>query len=186
MIDDIKFLDDSTRPAPARFDNLTIAQRAPGRHLAMIHNHFRQNMEMLRDMIRQAAAGEVTPEELQKQAEAMPMWQNYRQFGALCGQHCQIINTHHSIEDQSIFPLLRERSDVMRKIVDRLEAEHVIVHELLVRLVAALNDLVRTPGPSAFAAAKELYETLDRILLSHFGYEEESIGDALGVYEVMV
>jgi hypothetical protein len=54
-----------------------------------------------------------------------------------------------------------------------------------VRLVAALNALVADPGPANFATARELYETLERVLLSHLGYEEEEIGDALGYFNVL-
>ena len=31
---------------------------------------------------------------------------NYRRFGNLCGQYCGIVNTHHTIEDQHLFPVL--------------------------------------------------------------------------------
>lgn len=186
MTDDIKFLDDSTRPEGPKFENLTIQQRAPGRHLAMIHNHFKQNMQVLRDLIDQVAAGEVTPEELKQRTEAMPMMENYRRFGALCGQHCQIIHTHHSIEDAHIFPELSAKSEAFKKVVDRLIAEHETVHALIMRLVANLNALIQNPDADNFATAKDTYETLERVLLSHFNYEEDSIGDALGVLEIAV
>ncbi len=186
MLDDINFLDDSTRPEAPRLEGLTERQRLPGRHLAMIHDHFRSNMAHLRDLIARAAEGEVSPAELKAESENMQMLQNYRQFGALCGQHCQIIHHHHSIEDQAIFPTLGEKSAAFKKVVDRLMQEHVIVHDLLVKLVGAINTLITDPGEQTFADVKTLYEALERVLLSHFGYEEDSIGDALGYYEIGV
>lgn len=185
-MDDIEFLDDNTRPEGPRFENLTPAQRLPGRHLAMIHDHFRQNMQVLRELMQQATGGEISAEELKQRADTMPLLENYRRFGALCGQHCQIIEMHHSIEDQALFPELKSKSDALRKVVERLMAEHEIVHELLLRLINALTLLVRAPSTENFAAATEIYETLERVLLSHFGYEEEEIGDALGVYDIPV
>ncbi len=184
MIDDIELPDDSTRPTGPKFDDLTIEQRAPGRHLQMIHNHFRENMQVLRDMIEQAQAGTIGAEELNARAGAMPMLENYRRFGALCGQHCQIIHTHHSIEDQAIFPHLSDKAEAFRRVVERLMAEHEIVHELLVRLIDALNALLQDPGPDNFETTREIYETLEKLLISHFGYEEEEIGDALGYYGI--
>lgn len=109
---------------------------------------------------------------------------NYRRFGALCGQHCQIIEMHHSIEDQAIFPHLSAKSAALKPVIDRLIAEHEVVHALLLKLVDELQQLVSGPSPAQFARAKEVYEALEKLLISHFGYEEQEIGDALGVYEV--
>lgn len=181
---DIEAPDDATRPEPPRFDGLTEAQRMPGRHLAMIHDHFRDNMRLLRALIDKAASGEADPAALKAEAEASPLFDNYRRFGNLCGQHCQIIALHHSIEDQAVFPELRSQSEALRKVVDRLQAEHVVVHELLVRLAGALAALAEDATPERFAAARAAYDALETVLLSHFGYEEDAIGDALGVYGV--
>ncbi len=60
----------------------------------------------------------------------------------------------------------------------------VVVHELLVRLIDALGALAADPGPSRFADTLEIYRALERVLLSHLGYEEEAIGDALGYFEL--
>jgi len=186
MLLDIKFLDDATRPHAPRLENLTPQQRAPGRHLKMIHDHLRDNMTTLRTILEQAAAGEITPQEAEARTENLTMTTNYRRFGNLCGQYCQIVHTHHSIEDQAIFPELSTKGEAYRKVVERLMAEHEVVHEILVRLVGALVDLARSPGPDTMASARELYDALERVLLSHLGYEEEEIGDALGYYNVGV
>lgn len=184
MLLDIRLLDDATRPLAPKLDGVTEAQRAPGRHLAMIHDHFRGDMATLRSLIERAQTGAVSPAEVEAQAGSMPMLANYRRFGNLCGQHCQIINLHHSIEDRSIFPALRAEGDAFRRVADRLEEEHVIVHALLERLVDAINGLSREPGSDTFAACSETYDMLEKVLLSHFGYEEEQIGDALGYFRI--
>ena len=186
MLLDISFLDDSTRPEAPRLENLTPAQRAPGRHLKMIHDHLRGNVATLRELVEAAAAGRVSAEEATEQAESLEMLSNYRRFGALCGQHCQIVHTHHSIEDAHIFPGLSEKGEAWKRVTDRLAAEHEVVHKLLVRLVDALNTLARNPNRINFEAAQEINDALERVLLSHLGYEEDSIGDALGYYRVGV
>lgn len=186
MLLDISFLDDATRPRAPRLENLTPAQKAPGRHLRMIHDHLRRNMQTLRQMVEEVARGEMSAAEVRQEAEAMEMLQNYRQFGNLCGQHCYIVHTHHSIEDAHIFPALSEKGEAWKKVTDRLVAEHVVVHELLERLVDALNDLGRETNAENFARAREINDTLERVLLSHLGYEEEEIGDALGYFQIGV
>ena len=186
MLLDIQFLDDATRPRAPKLENLTLEQRAPGRHLKMIHDHLRQNMDVLRRMVDEVAAGEKSVAEVEAEAEALTMVSNYRQFGNLCGQHCHIVNTHHSIEDAHIFPALSEKGEAWKKVTDRLVAEHEVVHALLVKLVDALNALARESSSENFHAAREVNDALERVLLSHLGYEEDEIGDALGYFRIGV
>lgn len=185
MLLDIGFLDDATRPAPIRLDGLTEAQRAPGLHLRAVHDHLRDNMLTLGRLIERAASGEASATAVTDEAAGLAMVASYRRFGNLCGQHCQIVNVHHSIEDQAIFPAIAAQGEGFKAIADRLRAEHVVVHEMLVRLIDALGELATEPGPERFAATLELYRALERVLLSHLGYEEEAIGDALGYFGIV-
>lgn len=186
MLLDISFLDDSTRPSAPKLDTLTPEQRRAGQHLRMIHDHLRRNAKTLRRLVKAAAEGRVSAEEATAQAESLEMVANYRQFGTLCGQHCQIVHTHHSIEDAHLFPALSKKGEAWKKVVDRLIAEHEVVHALLLRLIDALNTLARTPNRQNFEAAREINDALERVLLSHLGYEEDSIGDALGYFDILV
>ena len=185
MLDDIQFLDDATRPPVQKLEGLTEAQRAPGQHLRMIHDHLRDNMVTLGKLIERANAGTVTRAEIAAETDNLAMVANYRRFGNLCGQHCQIVNTHHTIEDQHLFPVLAMQGPGFKAIADRLTAEHVVVHELLERLVAALNILAAEPSPARFEETKLVYHALERVLLSHLGWEEDAMGDALGYFGIM-
>lgn len=185
MLLNIAFLDDETRPPIQKLEGLTEAQREPGRHLKQIHDHLRHNMKTLAALIERANAGAATPAEIAAETGSLEMVANYRRFGNLCGRYCQVVDTHHSIEDYHLFPALAAKGEAFRKIAERLQAEHVVVHELLVRLVEALNALASDPGPENFANARTVYEALERVLLSHLGYEEDAIGDALGYFEIM-
>jgi hypothetical protein len=184
MIDDIDFLDDSTRPRAPKLEGLTQAQREPGLHLREIHDHLRDNMQTLRRLIEQASAGAATPAAIAEQTGDLALVANFRRFGTLCGQHCQFVHGHHSLEDAALFPALGSQSAALRKVVDRLQAEHVVVHELLLRLIGALEELARCPTRAQFDTAVTIYEALERVLLSHLGYEEEEIGDAIGYYGI--
>lgn len=184
MTNDIALPDDSTRPEPPVLDGLTEAERTPGRHLAMIHDHHRQNMRVLRSLIDQARAGTLSRGELGAAVENLPLIENYRRFGALCGQHCQIVHGHHSIEDSYMFPELSAKAKAFARVVQRLMDEHEIVHALLMRLVDELNILLKTPSEASFDAAVATYDKLETLLLSHFAYEERSIGPALGRFGI--
>lgn len=185
MLLNIDFLDDATRPPLQQLEGLTEDQRAPGLHLRMIHDHLRDNMVTLGKMIERASAGTVTPAEIAAETGNLAMVANYRRFGNLCGQHCQIVNTHHTIEDHHLFPVLAMQGPGFKAIAERLTAEHVVVHELLERLVDALNALAAEPSPARFEDARTIYHTLERVLLSHLGWEEEAMGDALGYFGIM-
>jgi predicted glycoside hydrolase/deacetylase ChbG (UPF0249 family) len=181
MLLDITFLDDATRPPVQKLEGLTDEQRAPGLHLRMIHDHLRANMVTLGKLIERANQGAVTREEIAAETADLAVVANYRRFGNLCGQHCGIINTHHSIEDYAIFPALAQQGEAFKAIADRLRAEHVVVHELLERLVDALNALAAEPTAARFEDAKTVYRALERVLLSHLGYEEEAMGMRWGI-----
>jgi len=184
MTESIVIPDDSTRPVAPELDNLSDEELLPGRHLAMIHDHQRRNMQVLRELIASARAGTLTETDLTAGVENLSLIQNFRRFGALCGQHCQIVHTHHSIEDAHIFPEISAKAEAFRRVVSRLIEEHEIVHALLVQLIDELNALLREPSASAFDAAVLTYDKLETLLLSHFAYEERSIGPALGRFRI--
>ncbi len=185
MLLNIAFLDDATRPPLQKLEGLTPRQRAPGEHLRMIHDHLRDNMVTLGKLIERASAGAVSQAEIASETDSMAMVSNYRRFGNLCGQHCGIVDTHHTIEDQHLFPALALQGPGFKAIAERLGAEHVVVHQLLEALVDALNALAAEPTAARFEAAREIYHALERVLLSHLGGEEEAMGDALGYFGLM-
>ena len=185
MLLNIDFLDDATRPPVPALPDLTNHQRQAGLHLRMIHDHLRDNMQTLGKLIERANAGQATSAEISAETGDMAMVGNYRRFGNLCGQYCNVVNTHHGIEDHHLFPVLAQQGPGFKAIADRLTAEHVVVHELLERLVDALNALASEPSPTRFEDTKTLYHALERVLLSHLGWEEEAMGDALGYFGIM-
>jgi predicted glycoside hydrolase/deacetylase ChbG (UPF0249 family) len=185
MLLNIAFLDDATRPSIPKLEGLTQAQRAPGEHLRQIHDHLRDNMVTLGKLIERANAGTVSPAQIAAETGDLAMVANYRRFGNLCGQYCQFVHTHHSIEDYHLFPTLAAQGPAFKAIAERLTAEHVVVHDLLERLVDALNALAAEPSPARFEDTKTVYHALERVLLSHLGWEEDAMGDALGYFGIM-
>jgi hemerythrin-like domain-containing protein len=184
MILDIGFLDDATRPAVPKLQGLTPAQKAGGEHLKAVHDHLRDNMKTIRTLIDRAAEGLASEDEVVSDTASLTMVANFRRFGNLCGEHCQIVNAHHSIEDAHLFPVVAAISDDYHKVAERLAAEHVVVHQLLELQIETLNALAREPSAVRFADARTVFEALERVLASHLGYEEDQIGDALGYYSL--
>ncbi|MCP8885023.1 hemerythrin domain-containing protein [Devosia sp. XJ19-1] len=185
LLKDIQFLDDATRPPIPRLEGLTDAQKAPGEHLKQIHDHLRDNMVVLGRLIARASEGKATAEEVKAETADLVMVSNYRRFGTLCGQYCQFVHGHHSIEDQAVFPAIAAQGPAFKAIADRLQAEHVVVHTLLEKLIDALVALADAPGADNFETAVTVFRALEKVLLSHLHYEEDAIGDALGYYEIM-
>lgn len=194
MIDDIPFLDDATRPLAPPIEGASDLHRAHGRRLTLFHRYHLQQLAQLRRALtdlEQSNLENGNPDKgldaadaLARQVGSMAMIENYRRFGSLCGQECQLLTLHHTIEDQEIFPHLRDRSDGLRKVIDRLSAEHLIVHELLVRLQDATRQFAQEPRAEKLAVLREVYDALERVVISHFGYEERELEEALGFYGI--
>jgi hypothetical protein len=184
VIDDIAFLDDSTRPLAPSIEGASDLHRAHGKRLTLFHRYHLQQLAQLRRALDELEKGMGDAAALAEQVGSMAMIENYRRFGSLCGQECQLLTLHHTIEDQEIFPQLRNTSDGLRKVIDRLSAEHLIVHELLVRLQEATRRFAQEPGEAALASLRRVYEALERVVISHFGYEERELEEALGFYGI--
>lgn len=183
----IEIPDDDTRPKAPDLPDVQPHQRQAGLHLKMIHNHHRKNMRTIRQLLDDIEKrGEISIPLEEVTQPLQDMEQAYKQFGALCGQHCQIIHGHHAVEDAHLFPALSAKAKTLSKVIDRLKAEHEIVHQLLVRIIAALDALFADTSDENFTTAKVLYDALDKLLASHFHYEESSIGDAIGFYDVQL
>lgn len=174
------------RPDAPVLEGLTPEQKLSGRHLKMIHDYQRQNMRVLRELIAAARAGGLPEGGAEAALQDVGWLENLRRFSTLCGEHCQIVNIHHTLEDRAVFPPLGERAVAFRAVVRRLAEEHVAVHELLVRLIGELNELNAEPSAENFERAEASTLELEAFLRSHFGYEEESIGDALGYFGVEI
>lgn len=182
MILDIGFLDDATRPTVPKLEGVTAAQRAGGEHLREVHDHLRGNLNSIKVLIQRASAGSLNSAEILAEADKLAMVANLRRFGTMCGQYCELVNAHHSAEDYMMLPGIAAISDGYRQVADRLRAEHVVVHELLERQIATLEALAAQPTDENFEAATEIFGALERVLLSHLGYEEDQVGDALGYF----
>ncbi|MFO1184687.1 MAG: hemerythrin domain-containing protein [Bauldia sp.] len=178
---EITLLDDATRPKAPRIGGLTATQRARGKRLALFHRLHLQQLGEVKRAMAAVERGEAEAATLGAAIASLPMAANYRAFGNLCGEECAVLTAHHTIEDRALFPVLQARgTEGLRRVVDRLQQEHHVVHALIEALEEAAERLIRQADGAAFAEAKERFQTLERVVRSHFGYEETELEDALG------
>jgi hemerythrin-like domain-containing protein len=105
------------------------------------------------------------------------MRQNDWTLGAYCAAYCRTVAEHHSLEDRSIFPHLRKADHDLAAILDRLGAEHEVIHEVLEEVDRRLVNVIRTPGD--YDELQEVVDLLTDTLLSHLAYEEQELVEPL-------
>ena len=184
MQDNIILPDDSTRPKAPKIPGVSVSQRRQGRRLALFHEMHLRELSKVRRAMAGVFAGQGSAQELLVTISSMQMFGNMRQFGNLCGAACDMLTGHHMIEDQYVFPALHGKTVGLNKVVERLRAEHLVIHELLARLEAAAKALMQAPGAEAARELRGEFARLEAFVVSHFGYEQAELEEALGWYEI--
>jgi iron-sulfur cluster repair protein YtfE (RIC family) len=181
----VTLLDDNHRPKAKKIEGLTPAQRRQGRRLSLYHNMHRRQLQEVADVMAQVGLGMAENESLGRIISNLAMKSNFRNFGNMCGEECQMLSFHHDAEEQGMFPLLHQQGDeALRKVVARLMAEHKVVHALIEELQGRAQALIVDPSTENFAATKASFADLERCVQSHFGYEETELEDALSVIDI--
>jgi alkanesulfonate monooxygenase SsuD/methylene tetrahydromethanopterin reductase-like flavin-dependent oxidoreductase (luciferase family)/hemerythrin-like domain-containing protein len=179
-LSDVAVWDETARPtgpAPDPNRRYTAHEQASGRHLIEVHDHLREELDNVRRLVEQVAAGTMDPGTARSHINEMTMRQNNWTLGVYCQSYCRVVTTHHTIEDVSFFPHLRQAMPELVPVVDRLEQEHHTIHDVLERVDQALVALVTEPdGMKSLRAAVDL---LTDALLSHLSYEERELVEPL-------
>ena len=172
--------DESTRPtgpAPDPDRAYTDHEAAAGQHLVDVHDMLRGELDQVRSLVDQVASGRVDAGTARSHVNEMTMRQNAWTLGAYCQSYCRVVTGHHSLEDQAMLPHLRRADPRLAPVVDRLEAEHRVIHDVLEGVDAALVEMVRGGGDvTGLRAAVDL---LTDTLLSHLSYEERELVEPL-------
>lgn len=179
-LSDQKLWDESTRPtAPAAPEGHVYSDTGQevGQHLIDVHDHLRSELDQVRGVLEQVKAGTLSAGAARSVINEMTMRQNDWTLGAFCASYCRIVTQHHSLEDAQIFPHLRRADTGLAPVIDRLEAEHNVIHDVLEGVDRALVDFVRTPDD--FSGLQEALNLLTDALLSHLAYEEQQIVEPL-------
>jgi hypothetical protein len=146
--------------------------------LLWIHSILRQDLETVRRLAEEVAAGKAA-EDVRADVATLqtnsPLWQ----LKAGCLYYCRFVHTHHTIEDAHFFPALRRSNPALGPVVDKLEADHRKVSDLCGDVGAAAADLVRDETPTVRARVVDTLNALRDCLLVHLAYEEEQVGPTL-------
>lgn len=168
-------------PAAAqRTEEFTPEQLARPRHLVEVHDHLRSELTQLQEVVDQVRQGHLSVGQARSVLNTMSMRQNNWTLGAFCESYCRIVTNHHTLEDRSVFPHLRRAEPSIGPVLDRLQEEHEVIHELLDAVDRALVGLVSvdgygTDGREALDELSNSIEELADNLLAHLRYEEEEL-----------
>ncbi|MEV0754287.1 LLM class flavin-dependent oxidoreductase [Streptosporangium sp. NPDC050280] len=179
-LSDARVWDETTRPtgpAPDPARTYTPREQAAGRHLVDVHDHLRQELAEVRRLVEEVTSGAMDPGIARSHINTMTMRQNNWTVGAYCESYCRVVTTHHTIEDQSLFPHLRRADPRLVPVVDRLEQEHHVIHEVLEGIDRALVAFVSEPD--GHKALRDAMDLLTDTLLSHLSYEERELVEPL-------
>lgn len=137
--------------------------------LVAVHDHLRAELAQLEDVVRQVCEGDLPPHAARSHVSELVLRRNYWATGAFCAAYCQLVGTHHAIEDARMFPDLRAAEPSLGPALDGLAADHVRIGAHLVALDAALVALVRDDDRNG---VRRVVDALGTDLRSHLAEEE--------------
>ncbi|WP_433005944.1 LLM class flavin-dependent oxidoreductase [Kribbella sp. CA-294648] len=178
--------DESQRPTGPALDPTRVyspQELASGQHLVQVHDHLRAELEQIHDLVEQVAAGSMGVGQARSHINTMTMRQNNWTLGVYCESYCRLVTTHHSLEDATLFPRLRRADPQLAPVVDRLQEEHLVIHDVLEGVDKALVALV--DGSATIDKLRAAVDLLDDALLSHLSYEERELVEPLARLGVM-
>lgn len=148
--------------------------------LLWVHGTVRRDLERVRELAAAATNGQASTAEVRDGIAELrtngPLWK----LKVNCLHYCGFVHSHHNAEDAMLFPALRAANPDLDPIVDRLEAEHRRVSDLLDEVEAAAGELSDVTGADADRArvAGALDELADH-LLEHLKFEEENVAETM-------
>jgi hypothetical protein len=146
--------------------------------LTWVHDAIRHDLAICRKLADEVTAG-ATQGQVDEQLRALrtngPLWQ----LRVNCLTYCRHVHAHHGLEDALLFPALRRTNPALANVVDKLEADHRDVSDLLDSIEMAAARLGSADSPQTRSALADALTALATVLLEHLAYEEKTIGPTL-------
>ena len=114
----------------------------------------RRSSRQLRDLVEQVAAGALDAGAARSHINAMTMRQNNWTLGTYCESYCRVVTTHHTLEDPACSRTCGGADPALGPVVDRLEEEHQVIHDVLERRRPRAGRACRRPGRRTAAARR--------------------------------
>jgi hemerythrin-like domain-containing protein len=140
----------------------------------------REELAGVRDLILQVQKGAIDAGRARSEINQMTMRQNNWTLGAYCESYCRVVTQHHAIEDAALYPHLRAKDRDLGPVLDRLQQEHRVIHQVLDSVDRALVAYIASPGD--LTELQEVADQLSDTLLSHLAYEERELLEPLARY----
>lgn len=148
------------------------------RELRWVHDMLRRDLRSCGELADAALAGAPAThlrDDLERLASRSPLFQ----LKVNCLRYCQLVHAHHGAEDVALFPAVRRSAPDLGAVVDRLEADHRVVSDLLDEVEAAARQLDGANSANARARLVDALTTLSSHLLDHLDREEEALAPVL-------
>jgi len=146
--------------------------------LLWIHSVIRSDLEIVEKLaadVGNGLPGEAVEDALGELKTNGPLWR----LKVNCLRYCSHVHAHHGAEDVLLFPALRAADPSIGGVVDRLEADHRRVSDLLDVIEAAARDLTETDRGNARQRVIDGLQDLHVHLLEHLDYEERNAGPTI-------
>jgi hypothetical protein len=146
--------------------------------LLWVHRMVRRDLDRVRELAGAVTNGKPADEvraELDELKTNSPLWK----LKVNCLNYCSFVHSHHNAEDRLLFPALRAANPELAPVVDRLEADHRKVSDLLDDVEEAARALSTVAGDEARARVATALEDLAGHLLDHLEYEEENVAETM-------
>jgi Hemerythrin HHE cation binding domain len=152
--------------------------RAIFEELLWVHSIIRRDLATVEQLAADVDAGlpgDAVQDALGELKTAGPLWK----LKVNCLRYCGHVHAHHGAEDVLLFPTLRAADPSIGPVVDRLEADHARVSDLLDAVEAAARMLTETDGGDSRQSVIDSLQELHVHLLEHLDYEEQNAGPTM-------
>ncbi|MFD4874503.1 hemerythrin domain-containing protein [Streptomyces sp. NPDC058420] len=96
-------------------------------------------------------------------------------IGAHAREMLTFLHTHHTGEDELLFPLLRQRAALDRELMDRMDAQHAQVDDAVTAIDAELSAWTASADAAAGERMAARVEAMMPTLIEHLAEEEQEI-----------
>jgi Hemerythrin HHE cation binding domain len=146
--------------------------------LKWVHGMIRQDLQTVRRLaadVQGGMSGGRVAAGIRSLVAGGPLWQ----LKINCLQYCRFVHSHHHAESVMLFPALRRANPELGPVIDKLEADHARVSDLLNDVEAAAAELAEREDPAIRQRLTLALQVLSDELLAHLAYEEDNVSDTL-------
>jgi Hemerythrin HHE cation binding domain len=150
--------------------------------LRRVHEMLRRDLRACRELAADAVAG-APPATLRETVDQFASRSLLFQLRARCLGYCRLVHAHHSGEDGLLFPVVRRSAPQLGAVLDRLQADHRVVSDILDDIEAAAQRLDDTAAPAIRTRLVDALGGLSDHLLEHLDVEERALVPVLLTWE---